>query len=571
MSQSSVFEKLVTELSASERGALLGKLNQASSIPREPLQHKSVLIQEGINYKAIRDSMGMASRLILFLKSIFTGKPADFIIKESFLKKSARAALEKYPGLIDSRRNVLLTPFMDELLSLKAAAGYFYDLLDRTLEKNKSAFFAFLGSLNFERVHEELKTETDPYVFSERNSLAGDSDVRVGINSAFETILSRIDDDSRRSMLYEVRNLHALKQLSGFMFDRFIAQFRPAQNGRNELSLFAVKELVRELAEILYSLDTPSPSLIEAMFAFSFSEEFGHESFNIDEAVQKEIARADKALGTIRQFNFRVPMYYLVQLAHNEPDINLVKVSGGEDWFSLFKGYWRERIDRTFKKWQAERRFQLLEADIRQMVGDYSASRLEYLTPDGDAELPPVRIAHALRFMDAFYNQVFLTELNKCLKIILLEGEFYKRDNRVEFTDAYNTILQISEVLREFNSKLAPEGELTWAWTHARDELISLLIKRKKIESALHTINREAEDIVSKAIDGIKKMKMILHAILAGESRGKYDSLSNLTKLQGKSNREFINQLETAMAKFERAAYILEELEGAALADDSRS
>ncbi|HOX92957.1 MAG TPA: DUF5312 family protein [Spirochaetales bacterium] len=312
MAEPSAFETLVLELDPQERGALLEKLVRVSSVSREPLAPLRDMPEETVDYSEILAGMGFFARLFITILSMLSGKPKEFLVLEKLLKQIAHSVESSCPGILDYRRKVLLEPFHTELSSLRQAARYFYELLDRTLEKSRGPFFAFLGSLQFERVHDELTSDADPYVFSQRNALAEESDVRTAVNAAFETAMSHIDEDSRRSMLHDVRNLHALKRLSAFLYDRLLGQFRPAQNGRKELSVLAISEQLLDLAEILSALETPSARLMESMIAFSMGEDMGNENFDLDAAVKKELGQAEKALQAIRSFNARVPMALLV-------------------------------------------------------------------------------------------------------------------------------------------------------------------------------------------------------------------------------------------------------------------
>jgi len=565
MGETSAFETLVLELNADERNALLDRLTRASSVSREPLSPATDAPAEQSDYAALYSGLGFFLKIFIALKSMVTGVSRETLVKERVVRKVGHGVESAYPGLYDSRRKVLLEPFRRELASLRGASRYFYELLDRTLEKSRAPFFAFLGSLQFERVHEELSTDADPFVFAERNALAGDADVRTAVNAAFESALAHIDEDSRRAMLRDVRNLHALKKLSGFLFDRLIGGYQGSQSGRKELSLYAVSEQMDELSTILASLDPPSPKLMEAILAFSMGEDLGSTDFDLEEAVARELAAAEKALGVIRAFNATVPMAALVRLAFDDPNRPVGRMAGGEDWFALFKAYWKERIDRRFQRWSAERRVAQLEAEVRLLVGANPPSMLEYVSQAGAENVPPVRFALALRLLEAFYQQVFLRDINRVLKVVLLEGEFYKRDNRVDFTDSYNAILQTGDALKLLDRRVSPDGELGAAWHYAKTELIPLQIKKRKVESAVLAADTEAEAIIRKATDAMSRMQLIIRGILAGEARGRYDSLSNLSRMEGKANKDFLKALEQAKDKFEKAVYLLGELSRAAL------
>ncbi|MBN2874839.1 MAG: hypothetical protein JXM71_07070 [Spirochaetales bacterium] len=566
MAIESTFETLVLELSPTERSELLERLQRSFSVSTEPLYMRTKSLEQHIDYAAAYRELGILTKIIITVRSVFGAGTKEELVKQRILRGIVKKIEANYAGLIEYRRGVLEEAFYRELANLRGAARYFYDVLDRTLEKNRSSFFAFLASLEFESVHEELSTEADPYVFAERNAMASDSDVRTAINAALESAFSRIGDDQRRSMYKDVKNLQVLKKLSSFLYDRLLGSFQTSSAGLKELSMYAASDQLSELAAILTSLDEPpSMRLMESIIGFALNEDVGREGFNLEEAVSKELASAERALAAIRGFNERVPLEDILKIANNNPNWQAASTGGGEDWFAIFKSYWRDRADKRFARFSAERRIAQLDADIQALVGSDTPTWFINLSEQGSEVIPPVRYARTLRFLEAFYHQTFLAEINKSLKLVLLEGEFYKRDNRLEFTDAYNEILQIGDQLKRLDSRLSQDGELGSAYAQARKELSSVQIKKRKIESTIKAAETEAETLLNKAVDAIGRMKEILKGILSREARGRYDSLSNMARIEGNANKDFQRGLETARFKLEKAHFLIGELSRSAL------
>jgi len=561
MATASTFEALVLDLSPAERSEMLARLQRSCTVSAEPLFERGHLQEPRIDYRAAYRDLGLVTRIIITLRSIFGGGSKEDLVKERFLRAVVKRIESTSLGLIDAKRRVLQEGFYRELVTLRAAARYFYDLLDRTLEKNRAPFFAFLASLEFEEIHQELSTDADPYRVAEQNSTMLDQDVRTAVNAAMESAIGRIDEDKRRLMYKDVRSLHVLKSLSSFLFDRMLSSFQTNVSGLKELSMYSAADQLAELAAILCSLDQPpSTQLMEAILGFELNDDVGREGFDLDEAVKSELANAEKALAAIRGFNARVPIEDILKVAYDDPNWQCATTGGGEDWFSIFKSYWRERIDRRYQCFSAERRIAQLDSDIQALVGKDAPTWFLYLSEAGGERTPPMRYARALRFLEAFYHHTFLSDINKALKLVLLEGEFYKRDNRLDFTDAYNEILQIGDGLKRLDARLSPDAELGAAYGQARTELSSVQIKRRKIDSAIKAADTEAEALLTRSADAMRRMNEILKAILSREARGRYDSLSNLGRIEGKANKEFQKSLESAKDKLEKANFLLSEL-----------
>jgi len=330
--------------------------------------------------------------------------------------------------------------------------------------------------------------------------------------------------------------------------------------------MYAALDQLSSLCSILLTMERPpSVRLMEAIFAFSLNDEMQKPGFELEVAVKKEMASAERALDVIREFNTNVPMQQLIKLAYEDPNLHTDQLPPGDDWFPVFKSYWRERMDRNFQRFSTERRINQLENDIVSLVGAEAQSDLHSVLEQGTESIPPLRQVRVLRFIEAFFHKTFLQDINRFLKLILLEGEFYKRDNRLEFTDAYNTILQVGDALRALDYRLSSEGELGATYVQAKKELVAIQIRKRKVDSAVHAAENEAEAIITKTSEAMGRMQMILKGILAGEARSRYDSLSNLSRLEGKANKDFQRSLEVCKDKLEKAVFLIEELSRAAL------
>jgi hypothetical protein len=305
----------------------------------------------------------------------------------------------------------------------------------------------------------------------------------------------------------------------------------------------------------------PSLKLMESLLVFQMREEMENPDFDAETALKTQLARVEEALSRIRSFNARVPLHEILRVVMEDPNYRPRELAGGEDWFAIYKAFWKERIERQLALYGTARKMQDLQSDIAGFLGQAVPVRFEHISEEGREGSPPVRLEKALGFLSAFYERLFVPEMNRTLKILLIEGEFYKKDNRVEYTDAYNELLQIPEALSGLDDRLGPGGDLGSAWGQAREELVSLPLKRRKVQAALQAANEEAEALLNRSREAMKRMQAILKGLLKGEAGGRYDSLSNLSYIEGKGNKEFLRNLDSIKNRLERAVHFLDELE----------
>jgi hypothetical protein len=566
MVERSVFDVLVAELSTEERRDLLERITRSSKISEEPLYPDSSLPRmKHADYESRVSELHLIARVVLFLRSVLRGKSREELLREDDLKEIAGEVDTTFPGLVDWRHTLLLAPFAVELRKLRDSARFFYDTLDRSVGKDRAAFYAFLASFELAEVHRRLLEETDPYTVEERIPDADESELRSTVIGAYEEILSALDDGGRRAMYNHVRSVLFLKRLSGFLFERILQAFRPGlgPGGSEAASFVEVRDLLLELGDILFSMSAPPGApLVTALFAFVERDEIGRPGGDPEPLLNADISKAETALERIRLFNSRVPLGDMLRIVAADPDYTPRELAGGEDWLVLYRTFWRERIESRLEEWRRDRRYRDLAEEISRFVGEPGLRRIDHIDREESETSPPIGQDLSISFLDAFHRGPFVRELNRVFKILLVDGEFYRKDNRLEFTDAYDALSRIPESIALLDSRLGPEGDIGSTWVQARTEMSSLPVKRRRIQAVARGAEEEAERTVKNSGRALGTMVRVLQGILKGEAGGRYDSLSNLSYLDGKANREFLRALAAAKDRCERALSILVELSG---------
>jgi len=348
MSSAFSFDNLVAELSAEERGLLLDRIKVAMPVSEEPLYPASSAPGAAGSATQRTDELGLMTRILLFLRGLFSGKSREELLRDDALKEIGRRVEVRYPGIIERRRGLILGLVAEELKGLRDAARFFYDALDLSVERDKAEFYAFLGSVELPLTHDRLGSEADPAAIAasiaEVKGRAEDSEVRSAVIAAFEGIFSDLSDKGRRAMYQDLRSVLFLKRLSGFLFDRLLGAFRQGAlpEERISASYFEVRELLLDLGDILFSMsEAPSAELMEAIFFFADREEIGKGEEEAATALGGDMAKADAALGRIRSFNSRVPLGDLMRLVSGDPGYLPRELPGGEDWLAIYRAFWR--------------------------------------------------------------------------------------------------------------------------------------------------------------------------------------------------------------------------------------
>jgi hypothetical protein len=367
-----------------------------------------------------------------------------------------------------------------------------------------------------------------------------------------------IGEEQRIKMYADARSLACLKQLSSFLYDRLILAFiNDDKFGGMVCNVTLVRDALINLNNILFSLkECPSMSLLESLFIFILQDQEAHGQIDVQAETQKLLTQAEISIAAIRDFNRKIPLTLITRIAARDAALTPQAITGGEDWFLLYRDYWKRHIDAAFFAYFGNRRRRELQKSFTDFFGDAELKSLANAESGANPDGLPVLHADSLAFLLTFHAVVFMAVLNPSLRTVLLDGEFYKKDNKVEYTEYYNELIKLDDMIEQFDANLSPKGDWGKPYIQTRGEMSSLTVKRRKIQIIQDEIDEQADALVEHAGIALNGLISVLGGIVAGKPDGKYDTLSNLVQLNGKSG-EFTVGLENALLKLKEAVSIL--------------
>jgi hypothetical protein len=445
-------------------------------------------------------------------------------------------------------------------MDLKEAARFFYTAMDASVNRDKAGFYAFLGSLEMGDLHRRLETETVPELFTD-NLDVSERELRQAAFRAMENILSAISDVQKGAMYYNARSLHCLKELASFGFDRVQMSFGSTTGGQT-CPVSAIRDSLVILNNILFSMkDPPALSLLESLFIYRLQERSGEPGFDMNAELHNLLDRAEEALLTIRDFNKKIPLNKIIRCAYRDMSIVPQQISGGEEWFTLYREYWKKQVESKISGYTKLRKHRELTNSFRYTLKGMNLKIMENVISAANPNGLPVPEAFALSFLRTFHAAVFINELNIFLRPILIDGEFFKKENRSEYTGAYDDIMKIEDDIKIFDEKIGPAGEYGKRYGQAREEVAALPMKRRKMELILDEVSREADGIIRRATDAMLSMINVLNGILKKDAVSKYDTVANFDKLAGKTPEVFTAGVTESITQFQQALQTLKDLE----------
>jgi len=541
-------------MNTNERRALLDKLKIVKEISDEPLKAEADRTDE-INFQQEMKRLGIFQKLLLLIQQIFTGKEPAKLLEESMLKRVVEKTQHQAPTIVNFTSKKLLDGFCKELISINNHLSKIKEPFQNALETNRKDFFAFFVSIELETIHEKLIEELDPKKIQTSQKLDDQGGIKDIMQKTLSSIISGITETDRSKLNHHAFALHHLYKLCCFPFDTLISQFNAGNVSINSV----IKDLAR-LLDLLQSASYPPPAeAIEAVIMFFHQDTLNNPEIEIDEAIKTTISRVEAAFSAIRKFNKTVPLLNIIKCSTRNLNFKPKILKGGDDWFVLFKNYWETKINETYKAYCGNTKKISFVANAKDFLkADKIPSLTNYNTEKTDKKYS-FQYTSSTGFILAFCERIYAKILNKSLNALLLQGSFYKQENRAEFTDTYNYLNTLHKKLLETDLLLSASSEWGIKLERIHMEIIRGNMNLSHMDVVIKDIDKKFKGLIDDTIKHLTTAELVLNGVLFSQVGSKFDSISNLKTIGGKANTDYINSWKVSLSLLHRANELLRE------------
>ncbi|MCL1927866.1 MAG: DUF5312 domain-containing protein [Treponema sp.] len=562
MEETGSFNRLVSGLDIEERTNLLEKLSSQSSLSSAVLYEDTPGEEGDFVAEDQYQKLPWYYKIYFFILSFFNSRPPIKLFENHVMIQQYREMEEKNPGYYNFQKDTLLSRFQEEMLNLRDASRFFYHALDASLNRDKGGLMVFLGSLEMPEIHKTIISNTDPAALASHYSDLNEIELRQKALKSLEDALSVISEAERNKMYKNARALFCLKQLASFLFDRLINSFvYDTSSQDNTCSAASVRDQLLALNNILYSLKTSPPiALLESLFVYVLMEKGNEPNLDIHNEMKKLLVQAETSLQTIRDFNMDVPLTKLLRCISRNPGLGPQNIGGGEDWYQVYRDRWKHQVEENYLNFTRTRRQRDIQNAFRYFLKGTNLKMLENMGSDQNPSGIVVKGNFCLSFLQTFYAVVFMGEINKYLRPILIEGDFTKKENRTEFTECYNNLIKLEDLIKRYDRDISPQGEIGKTYIQAKNDMTSLPVKRRKIQIVVEEAAHTAEHIIGQTKDAMTGMVKILGGILKKSADDKYDTLANLNVIAGRGTA-FLDGIKESISHLKKTIQLLEDID----------
>lgn len=542
-----MFDRLVSELSREQRQDMLEKL-KSSVFDSGNLVDED---EEGEHYDSTDvaervKKLGLLARLWLLIRSMFQGRPQEDILESDLLSQTAKRIGRQAPDILEPGTRQAKPGLYKRLRTLEQATRTCFEIIGPAAGEQKGAFLAFLLERESEEVRLRLKSDMDIERLADENPSYGDLELKRLLESNLAEIIDSMPSSVRTRMYTHAQFLDHFRRLGTFDFASVFALFHPSHGTEVEnVDLSLLRSSLEQLAAIGKGLRvSPGEALVESLYLFVRQDTSGDESGGSEEELTYRLERFGQGFREVRDFFTGTPVESLARLAVNSIHFRPETRGGGEDWFVRVKQFWTTRIDALYQAFAFGRKERKLLDDATSLCG----VAVEPLS-GFETEIPGERsrFASLLGVVDSFLKLVFNPSLYPPLRTLQTKGDFYKGENRTEFDNAFETLRAAPNRLNQLKSQVAPDGvfgkrlQEIGLQGYSADRIVEL---RKPV---IDEVNQIVRRLVSDVITALRSLDNVMNGILHGEVGGSYDTLSNLSSIEGRETDRYLRALEDVL------------------------
>ena len=571
-----VFNRLSASLSQSERQKFLEALlvNSHDSFSQYDTCEYHISYDPPLSIEEEISNLSFFERILIWLDKILSRRTTQEAISERLLRQ-----LTKRVALRDktiTRDLAYVTDVMKSMLVEVANIARFFASAVDISKQEESAFYAFLGRVTLFDHYEILSKSLDATVVAKQLDTTDEQTIKENLDMKFEKLMENIDLRRKEIMLENAHCLYLLKALCKIKFENFFDFFTVGPN-KNYCTTNVAAKFLENLSSILYAINfSGDSSLFEALYLFHYFVDGQLESVN-DEALKRWIENAYLQLAKLGELVQTMGLRDVTACCLRQYNYKPELAGGGDDWFYSYKRFWKVYSQEKLKIFNAKVNFDKQISDCCDFLKFRSFPWLKYYGIVWNERYKNYPENAAALALDISITEHIKEKMSYYLKILISEGQFYKKQNHDELEQAYAAILSFPSLVNVIDAKayhylrfnydsknfiLALEGEpkqtiyqdenensINNNESETADSLpsSSSLQDAQKSEGTANEQQFTTEVLSSNSENEAVTQKMFLSYTVASLERMRVSSQKDFSKITGKLAREFSQMLSSVV------------------------
>jgi len=559
--QLSTFDKLVASLSTEEAQTMLASIAESMKMS-EDLQidsQKEPFLTDDQFKKELRvGDEPFFIRFWLYLKSFFKSLPISTVYEQELIRRIGKDLQWNYKQYINIKENIFTNHFYDLLRELRKTQLFFSSLLS-AYDSDKGDFYLLVSSFVAPEVYSKLMDNTDPFTFAAGTQAT--PNLRADFLKKIDASFSLMTTDYKTGMYKAAGAIEWMRYFCELPIDKVLLRFTVNPTVKPSCSIHLIADEVGLLASVLNTVKPIPDVVLQALFLLSKQDKLDNKFLNLTEESVEFTSQASYALEAIKRFSVKIPILEIARYASKSIHWAPQRFAGGEDWFQLFKLAWKKRFNERWQLWSLEQKRSHLNQEMLALLKKDKLDTLPY-RPWEDIWLV-LRFKRELSFgfLSSLFSTLYPSTLQPVLKILLMEGNFYRHENLADYTNAFTVLEKQQSCITVFESRLSPEGEIGSSFIQLKEKSVASLKSKNSLQALMKNVETEAKQIIASSQSAFKTLFALLNGFIEGNKSSAYGPLLNWSLIQGNNNVEFRQQVETISGMLQKIMDILAETE----------
>ena len=559
--QLSTFDKLVDSLSTEEAQTMLANISDRMKMSADIQTDSNIepLLSDDQFKKDIKvTDEPFFIRLLLRLKSFFKSEPIEIIYEAELIRRIGRDLTRNYKQYINIKESVFTNDFFELLRELRKTQLFFTSLLS-AYDSDKGNFYLLVSSFIAPEVYLKLMYNTDPFNFTageeSHSSLRADSLKKI--DETFSLMTSNYKTD-----MYQAANaVEWMRHFCALPIDKAVLRFTVNTSLAPSCSIYLLANEMGMLASVLSTVKPIPDVVLQALFLLSKQDRLNAQLSDLAEESVEFISQASHALEAIKRFSVKIPILNIARYASKSIKWEPQQLDGGEDWFQYFKAAWKKRFNEHWHIWSAEQKRTHLKQEMLALL------KIDKLTPlmhhpwENAWLVLRFKREFSFSFLASVFSTVYPSVLQPVLKILLMEGNFYRRENLAEYTNAFTVLEKQQSCIITFETRLSPEGEIGSGFLQLTERTMASLKGKASLEALMKNVETEAKQIIISSQGAFKTLIALLNGFIEENKNSVYAPLLNWSIIQGNNNAEFRKHVEEVKGILQKVFVLLSEAE----------
>lgn len=553
----STFDKLVDTLSTDEAQTMLANIADSMRVS-EDIQTDSkaepFLIDEQVGKNLQMNDEPLFVRMWLRLRAFFKSLPIESIYEEELIRRIGKTLNRHYKQYISVRDNIFTNDFYELLRELRKTQLFFTSLLS-AYDSDKGNFYLLISSFAIPEIYIKLMYITDPSTGAVEEIAT--PNLRADYLKKIDDTFSLVSPDHKAEMYRCANAIEWMRHYCDLPIDKALLRFTVDAQGDASCPIHLIASEIESLASVL-SVIKPIPDIVlQSLFLLSQQDRLNDKLLDLDKESIEFISHASHALEAIKCFSVKIPIFDFARYAMRSINWEPLSLESGEDWFLLFKTAWKKRFSDRWHLWSAEQKRATLRLQMSSLLQTDGLHTIPHRPWEDAWMVLKFKRELSFNFLASFFTGLYLNMIQPILKILLMEGKFYRRENQEEYTNAFTVLEKQESFIFTFESRLSPEGEVGNAFAQLKEKAVASLKSKNSLESLMKGIESDAKQLVVSSQTALKTLIALLNGFIEGNKNSVYAPLLNWSLIQGTNNADFRGQVENVKKILQKTAAIL--------------